>query len=96
MLTFGTKSSLRYTPKPIPPFPDPLVGRDNDVDDIVIQLRNPGFGIAILGSGGIGKTEVATAVLHNRTVQDHMARFDSSSGATGQPRALGPPQLPLP
>jgi hypothetical protein len=64
-----------------------------------VLLSTPGAGIAILGSGGIGKTEVATAVLYHHRVQEAYGAFRffvrcdgataSSQGATASYRPLG-------
>ena len=95
--------SLRDMPKNLPPFPVPFYGRQDEVDDIVhVLLSTPGVGVAILGTGGIGKTAVATAVLHHRRVEEAYGAFrffipcDSATASSQGRGRLGHLQRMLP
>lgn len=47
----------------LPPGLPKLVGRDNEIQSLVIQIPNLRF-VSLVGPGGIGKTSVATAAVH--------------------------------
>ncbi|KAF9056740.1 hypothetical protein BDP27DRAFT_1433616 [Rhodocollybia butyracea] len=58
----------------IPVAPDILFGRDIIVDNLACMLisqKNSMARICLLGSGGMGKTSVARAVLHHRSVIEY-------------------------
>ncbi|KZV59882.1 hypothetical protein PENSPDRAFT_694758 [Peniophora sp. CONT] len=56
---------------PLPPPPAIFHGRAQDVDHIVnLILDKPPARVAILGSGGIGKTSIALAVLHRSELEE--------------------------
>jgi len=66
----------------IPPKPVAFKGRDNQVEDIVFMFQSQP--VAITGPGGIGKSALATAVLHDsRVVHDYKtSRFFVRCDAT--------------
>ncbi|KAJ7864156.1 P-loop containing nucleoside triphosphate hydrolase protein, partial [Mycena leptocephala] len=53
-----------------PPSPQIFHGRESELQEIVDLLQQESPRIAILGHGGIGKTSLATAVLHHAQVVD--------------------------
>jgi DNA-binding SARP family transcriptional activator len=62
----GTGSPVP-TPRQLPPAPDPLVGRDEELAAITRVLTGDGVGprvVAISGRVGVGKTALALAVAH--------------------------------
>ena len=67
-----TSPSDMTTTTTLPPKPNVFNGRDELVTDAVKELVQEGTTrLAILGSGGIGKTSVALAVLHDNSVVAH-------------------------
>ncbi|KAJ7079927.1 P-loop containing nucleoside triphosphate hydrolase protein [Mycena crocata] len=54
----------------LPAKPKIFHGREFELELIVTALKNEGARIAILGTGGIGKTSLARAVLHHPVVLD--------------------------
>ncbi|KAJ7251619.1 P-loop containing nucleoside triphosphate hydrolase protein, partial [Mycena rebaudengoi] len=52
-----------------PPCPQIFHGREAELEDVVNILVQDSAHIAILGTGGIGKTSFATAVIHNLQVE---------------------------
>ncbi|KAJ7279624.1 P-loop containing nucleoside triphosphate hydrolase protein, partial [Mycena rebaudengoi] len=52
-----------------PPSPSIFHGREAELQDVVNILIQDSAHIAILGAGGMGKTSLATAVLHNKQVE---------------------------
>ncbi|KAJ7264290.1 P-loop containing nucleoside triphosphate hydrolase protein, partial [Mycena rebaudengoi] len=52
-----------------PPFPQIFHGREAELQDVVNILVQNSAHIAILGAGGMGKTSLATAALHNPQVE---------------------------
>ena len=59
----------------LPPKPTVFHGRDELVSDLVRQLiAHPSASLAVLGSGGMGKTSVAIALLHHHGT---IAQYDS-------------------
>ncbi|KAJ7248790.1 P-loop containing nucleoside triphosphate hydrolase protein, partial [Mycena rebaudengoi] len=52
-----------------PPSPKIFHGRESELKDVVDVLLQNSARIAILGAGGIGKTSLATAALHNPQVE---------------------------
>ncbi|KAJ7264329.1 hypothetical protein C8J57DRAFT_952100, partial [Mycena rebaudengoi] len=52
-----------------PPFPQTFHGREAELQDVVNILVQNSSHIAILGAGGMGKTSLATAALHNPQVE---------------------------
>ncbi|KAJ6619277.1 P-loop containing nucleoside triphosphate hydrolase protein [Mycena sp. CBHHK59/15] len=52
----------------LPPFPQIFHGRDSELQMIVNSLMQEPARIAILGSGGMGKTSLASAALHHDDV----------------------------
>ncbi|KAJ7244702.1 hypothetical protein C8J57DRAFT_1725593 [Mycena rebaudengoi] len=53
----------------LPPFPQIFHGREAELQDVVNILVQNSAHIAILGAGGMGKTSLATAALHNLQVE---------------------------
>jgi hypothetical protein len=53
----------------LPPCPQIFHGRETEIQDIVNTLMQDSACIAILGTGGMGKTSLATAALHNPQVE---------------------------
>jgi GTPase SAR1 family protein len=53
----------------LPPCPQILNGREAELQDVVNILVQDSAHIAILGAGGMGKTSLATAALHNSQVE---------------------------
>ncbi|KAJ7288733.1 P-loop containing nucleoside triphosphate hydrolase protein, partial [Mycena rebaudengoi] len=53
----------------LPPHPQIFHGRDSELQDIIKILLQDSARIAILGTGGIGKTSLATAALHDSQVE---------------------------
>ncbi|KAH8806920.1 hypothetical protein DL96DRAFT_1763987 [Flagelloscypha sp. PMI_526] len=59
----------RIIPQALPPSPKFVIGRESVVDSVVhVTLSSPGPRVVILGQGGIGKTTIATAVLHDSRI----------------------------
>ncbi|KAJ7500087.1 hypothetical protein FB451DRAFT_1207445 [Mycena latifolia] len=54
----------------LPPTPKIFHGRDGELQEIVAMLLQESPRVAILGSGGIGKTSLATAVIHHSLIAD--------------------------
>lgn len=57
------KEEIRFV-KNLPPKPEPFVGRNNDVRDVLKVLKEGKRLITITGEPGIGKTTIAHAVIH--------------------------------
>ncbi|KAJ7265251.1 hypothetical protein C8J57DRAFT_1622372 [Mycena rebaudengoi] len=53
----------------LPPSPQIFHGRDTELHDVVNILVQDSAHIAILGTGGMGKTSLAKAALHNQLVE---------------------------
>ncbi|KAJ7284524.1 P-loop containing nucleoside triphosphate hydrolase protein, partial [Mycena rebaudengoi] len=53
----------------LPPCPQIFHGRESELQDVVNILIQDSVHIAILGTGGMGKTSLATAALHNPQVE---------------------------
>ncbi|KAJ7268546.1 hypothetical protein C8J57DRAFT_1717249 [Mycena rebaudengoi] len=53
----------------LPPRPQIFNGRESELQDVVNILMQDSAHIAILGMGGMGKTSLATAALHNPQVE---------------------------
>ncbi|KAJ7247057.1 hypothetical protein C8J57DRAFT_1724691 [Mycena rebaudengoi] len=53
----------------LPPCPQIFNGRESELQDVVKILIQDSAHIAILGAGGMGKTSLATAALHNPQVE---------------------------
>ncbi|KAJ7257449.1 hypothetical protein C8J57DRAFT_1721217 [Mycena rebaudengoi] len=53
----------------LPPSPQIFHGREAELQDVVDILVQDSAHIAILGTGGMGKTSIATAALHNQLVE---------------------------
>ncbi|KAJ7067372.1 hypothetical protein C8F01DRAFT_1121086 [Mycena amicta] len=64
MMLSASSSSLSM----LPSYPKIFHGRDSELQEIVAQLLQEPPRIAILGPGGVGKTCVATAALHDERV----------------------------
>ncbi|KAJ7219835.1 hypothetical protein C8J57DRAFT_1536996 [Mycena rebaudengoi] len=83
-LTSSDRSSVAGTPSRIndstesfsmlPPSPQIFHGRDSELQDIIKILVQDSARIAILGTGGIGKTSLATAALHDPQVEAKYSR----------------------
>jgi len=68
-LTAGRVSS-NLPPTTIPPKPNVFYGRDDLVETIItVLLRDKPTHIPLLGTGGIGKTSVAAAVMNDPRIQ---------------------------
>ncbi|KAJ7212848.1 P-loop containing nucleoside triphosphate hydrolase protein, partial [Mycena rebaudengoi] len=69
----GTLASLRNNSSGsfglLPPCPQIFHGRESELQDVVNILIQDSAHIAILGAGGMGKTSLATAALHNPQVE---------------------------
>ncbi|KAJ7450392.1 hypothetical protein FB451DRAFT_1566603 [Mycena latifolia] len=66
-LSGGSSNSLLSL---LPANPKIFHGRDGEVQDIVSVLLQESPRVAILGSGGIGKTSLATAVVHHSEIAE--------------------------
>ncbi|KAJ7231379.1 hypothetical protein C8J57DRAFT_979800, partial [Mycena rebaudengoi] len=53
----------------LPPCPQIFHGCDTEIQDVLNILVQESAHIAILGAGGMGKTSLATAALHNPQVE---------------------------
>ncbi|KAJ7260565.1 P-loop containing nucleoside triphosphate hydrolase protein, partial [Mycena rebaudengoi] len=53
----------------LPPYPQIFHGREAELQDVVNILIQESAHIAILGAGGMGKTSLATAAIHNQQVE---------------------------
>jgi len=53
----------RAAPRPLPPCPTKVVGRDAVVEDLIRRLELQRF-VTVVGAGGIGKTTVALMAAH--------------------------------
>ncbi|KAJ7233076.1 hypothetical protein C8J57DRAFT_1578277 [Mycena rebaudengoi] len=69
----GTLASLKNNSSGsfglLPPCPQIFHGRESELQDVVNILIQDSAHIAILGAGGMGKTSLATAALHNPQVE---------------------------
>ncbi|KAJ7227960.1 hypothetical protein C8J57DRAFT_1730742 [Mycena rebaudengoi] len=69
----GTLASLKNNSSGsfglLPPCPKIFNGRESELQDVVKILMQDSAHIAILGAGGMGKTSLATAALHNPQVE---------------------------
>ncbi|KAJ7248825.1 hypothetical protein C8J57DRAFT_1672697, partial [Mycena rebaudengoi] len=84
----GNNSSVSFVL--LPPCPKIFHGREVELQDVVNILVQASARIAILGAGGMGKTSLATAALHNTqieanelaaTIADHIGLEKGSSMA---------------
>ncbi|KAH8806870.1 hypothetical protein DL96DRAFT_600741 [Flagelloscypha sp. PMI_526] len=65
----SSAASMRAVPQALPPSPKFVIGRGSVVESIVqVTTTSSEPYIAILGSGGIGKTTIATTVLHDSRI----------------------------
>jgi predicted ATPase/DNA-binding winged helix-turn-helix (wHTH) protein len=60
----GGASRPRDAPRPLPACPAKVVGRDEVVDELLLQLERQRF-VTVVGPGGIGKTTVALLAAHS-------------------------------
>ncbi|KAJ7288909.1 P-loop containing nucleoside triphosphate hydrolase protein [Mycena rebaudengoi] len=58
----------------LPPSPQIFHGRDSELQDTIKILVQDSARIAILGTGGIGKTSLATAALHDSQIEAKYSR----------------------
>jgi DNA replication protein DnaC len=58
----------------LPPSPKIFHGRDSELQDTIKILVQDSAWIAILGTGGIGKTSLATAALHDSQIEAKYSR----------------------
>ena len=64
----------------LPALPEPFVGRDRLVDDVVRDLESGRSPVALVGLGGVGKTAAATAVARRLVTEGRSVRwFDARS-----------------
>ncbi|KAJ7288711.1 hypothetical protein C8J57DRAFT_1214804 [Mycena rebaudengoi] len=73
----GTLSSTNNSAESfsmLPPSPKIFHGRDSELQDIIKILLQDSTRIAILGTGGIGKTSLTTAALHDSQVEGKYSR----------------------
>ncbi|VDC03277.1 unnamed protein product [Peniophora sp. CBMAI 1063] len=71
-LTVETGVPISVPPIALPSPPAIFHGRAQEVDHVVrLVLGKPPARVAILGSGGIGKTSIALAVLHHPDIEAH-------------------------
>lgn len=73
MLLFMTYSSLSLSL--LPPTPKIFHGRESELKDIVDSFLRESARVAILGPGGIGKTSLATAVIHHTEIAAKYHRY---------------------
>ncbi|KAJ7339894.1 hypothetical protein DFH08DRAFT_704866, partial [Mycena albidolilacea] len=57
----------------LPPYSQVFHGRESELEQIVGTLRQDSPRIAVLGTGGMGKTSLAVAVLHQNEVEAKFA-----------------------
>lgn len=57
----------------LPPYPQIFHGRESELEQIVETLGQDSARIAVLGTGGMGKTSLAVAVLHQKEVEAKFA-----------------------
>ena len=74
----------------VPPFPPHFLGRDQIVADLVAQLTTGGtVALSAEGLPGVGKTTLAVALAHHRTILDHFTDGVLWAGLGTQPDLLG-------
>ncbi|KAH8814447.1 hypothetical protein DL96DRAFT_413155 [Flagelloscypha sp. PMI_526] len=62
-------AQARVIPQALPPSPKLVIGREPVVDSVIhVTLSSSEPRVVILGQGGIGKTTIATAVLHDSRI----------------------------
>ncbi|KAJ7479302.1 hypothetical protein FB451DRAFT_1451282 [Mycena latifolia] len=60
----------------LPPSPQIFHGRESELKEILVLLKQDSPRVAVLGTGGMGKTSLATAVLHHPdVVADYPHRY---------------------
>ncbi|KAJ7273933.1 P-loop containing nucleoside triphosphate hydrolase protein [Mycena rebaudengoi] len=73
----GTLSSMNDSSESfsmLPPSPKIFHGRDSELQDIIKILVQDSARVAVLGTGGIGKTSLATAALHDPQIEAKYSR----------------------
>jgi GTPase SAR1 family protein len=70
----------------VPASPQIFHGRDSELNDIVATLMKEWARVAIVGSGGMGKTTLALAALHHPNVEEkylqrHFVSCESANSA---------------
>lgn len=74
----------------VPAFPPHFLGRDQIVADLVAQLTTGGtVALSAEGLPGVGKTTLAVALAHHRTILDHFTDGVLWAGLGTQPDLLG-------
>ncbi|KAF7370919.1 NB-ARC domain-containing protein [Mycena sanguinolenta] len=78
----------------LPAFPKLFNGRDSDLENVVAALLTSSARIAVLGTGGIGKTTLAIAALYHPSVVDryphrHFVSCESASNCRGLVSIIG-------
>ncbi|KAJ7192413.1 P-loop containing nucleoside triphosphate hydrolase protein, partial [Mycena pura] len=63
--TFGNSSGSLSL---LPPYPSIFHGRDRELSEVITSLKSDSARIAILGAGGMGKTSLSIAALHDPDV----------------------------
>jgi predicted ATPase/DNA-binding winged helix-turn-helix (wHTH) protein len=83
----ATPSKARTITPQLPREPSLMVGRDDAVRELTVQLKKQRF-VSIVGAGGIGKTTVALTLAHRMLAEFEEAVHFLDLGAVEDPRLL--------